>query len=195
MTRRGFLALIGSAAAALVVANTRVLGVVAAAERRDWIPSVWKACRWHVKAFDHGNACGVALELHHPITGILTRQAARFAVPSSETGVFAKYVGLHGTTDEWQPMGMRSLTPAKNLKPGSGSQVLENCRIILTEWAHEEAYRQGLVSPPAWWRATEAATVPGIVDERILEGHEFVHPDRPEALRRFRECIKRRRAA
>ena len=178
MTRRAFLQLIGLAATTLVAAPT--LGAAAINDR--WVPSVWKHYRWFVQFFDFGSQVGVALELYHPVTGEMTRQAARFAIMPEEWRAIDNYILQYDGTDE--------------LVPHSGvPQTLAHARALLAEWSREEAYRHELLPPPSWWDRARAATPPGIEGDCVLEGNEFIHPSRPQDLQRFIRAVRQRPVA
>lgn len=192
MKRRAFLRLIGLAAATAIGAMPKVGFPFSRPGKSVWMPACWKDVRWHVKSFGHGAEVGVALEIVNPVTDKMTRQAARFSlVGLSEEQAVLSYIARHGTSADAR--ADKKVRPHKNLRANDHlPRVLEDCRAILTEWSHEEAYRQGLLAWPQGWRPDFAATPSGISDWEVLEGHEFIHPDRPEVLRRFVSIVKSR---
>lgn len=177
MDRREFLELIGMAAAVAMAPKAAL-----AASPDAW-RDAWTDIRWHVKRFDFGNQVGVALELVNPKTGVMTRQAARFSVPPTEWRAINDYTYTTWFSDGWVP---RLNEPPDDLPIKGGIELVDQCRQILVSWSREEAYRHGLTTPPRWWREAAAATPRGVGGgQDVLEGNEFIHPDRPEALAWF----------
>ena len=164
MNRRSFLRYVGTG---LVVGPATVKAILAAPAMAAPHLAPWVGHAWWVKEFDFGRYLGVALGVTNPKTGKTVRNAVRIAVSEDNWPKHQEFMGMiFKAVQERGFEGLDSL-------PGAPDAVQAAQRLLET-WAEEESYRQGLVKPPAWWRAGK--TTRGIPDDRldeVLEGKEM----------------------
>lgn len=155
MNRRDFLKYVGTG---LVVGPAAARAILAAPiEAAAPSPlALWTAPRWWVKEFDWGNKFGVALGLTNPRTGKTVRNAVRM------DGRLSSEFMNRVWADQDFGGGITSFAD-----PPEGIRAAQR---LLEAWAEEEAWRQGLATPPKGWKPWMP---PGVRGDDVLEGREM----------------------